>query len=150
MYSWILIVDSSSKHSLGHVERLSSGLFRSSCNDCFDFILFHFLCPPWGELLINQGNKLKDEWTNSRELLIAWALGFELEEQLVPHRGLLPAAINISCLFPKVHRLTSPWLLGSFVFPYPRGFCAWCKHLEDCRSTIFHGKTQIPQASCFI
>lgn len=108
MYSWILIVDSSSKHSFGHVERLSSELFRSSCNDCFDFILFHFLCPPWGELLINQGNKLKDERANSRELLIAWALGFELEEQLVPHRGLGAAHKPPAC--PQ--RYTSSLLLG--------------------------------------
>lgn len=50
--SYILVVDSAN-HSLSHVVTLSSGLFKGSSSDRLDFIFFHFLCPPWGELHIN-------------------------------------------------------------------------------------------------
>lgn len=66
----------------------------------------------------------------------------------MPHRE-LGAAQYTSCLSPEVHRFTSSWLLGSHVFLYTKAFYAWCKHFEDCRNTIFHCTTQIPEVSCF-
>lgn len=147
MYSSILIIDSSN-HLLSYVVGLSSELFRSSGNDCFDIIVFHFLCPPWGELQINQGNELKDELANQEGGASGLGPGVWVGGGGVPHRG-LGAAQYTSCLSPEVHRFTSSWLLGSHVFLYTKAFYAWCKHFEDCRNMIFHCTTQIPEVSCF-
>lgn len=101
-----------------------------------------------GELHINQGNKLKDELANQERAAHClgpgvWGGGAAGATQKAGAAHKPPAC-------PQSYRLTSSWLLGSNVFPYTRPFYAWCKHCEDCGSTIFCRKTQIPRVLLYL
>lgn len=55
----------------------------------------------------------------------------------------------LSLQAPNMQRLISSWLFGSDGFPDTQDLYTYCPPFEDCRNTLFHWNTQIPEVCCF-